>query len=107
MADEPVIEYGVKELIGNLRTEVASGFSRVEALMGSKADKADLAEIRGELHTHAARLVDLEKHRDDSSVEARVRRMASDRRDAWFKFAIPTGLTAVYTVLFLIQAHVF
>lgn len=92
---DPVIEFGVKELLAELRKEVAAGFASTTAVMAGKADKVDLAEIRGELKGHNDRIASLEKERD----ERRVRRQAITERRAWSHWAIPVALTLVSLAL--------
>lgn len=103
---DPIIRYSVRDLLDVMRSEVAAGFARVESSLVSKAEKADVAELHGEMRTIVGRVTALEKHKDDAEVALRVKELAQSKRDAWFRFAIPAGLTATYTVLALIQAHV-
>ena len=103
---EPIIRFSVRDLLDRMSSDIAAGFARVEASLGAKADKADLAELHGEMRTVIGRVSALEKHRDDNEVALRVRELAQSKRDAWFKFAIPAGLTATYTILALVEAHI-
>lgn len=106
MIDEPVIEYGVKELLSDIRKEIASGFSAITTSMDGKADKSDLAEIRGELRGHADRIVALERETEQrkaaAEAAAQVVRDHTDRD----RFRTSTGLTWLWIVIALVSLAV-
>ena len=103
---EPIIRFSVRDLLDRMSSDIAAGFARVESSLVSKAEKADVAELHGEMRTIVGRVTALEKHKDDAEVAMRVKELAQSKRDAWFRFAIPAALTATYTLLALAQAHV-
>lgn len=60
IAHGPVITYDVKDILADMRREQAAGFAELKGALSTKADKIDLAEIRGELKHHGERLDRLE-----------------------------------------------
>ena len=60
--------YSVKEIVDLTRREQTTGFSRLEVLLATKADKADVEKLRSDLNTHR----EVTNHRFESLEDARV-----------------------------------
>lgn len=48
-ANEPVVEYSVKDLLNDMRREQTVGFTRLDTKLDGKADRTDLAAVQAEL----------------------------------------------------------
>ena len=57
MAEDPVtLTSIIVDSLNRVEGKVDAGLSRIEATMEAKADKSDLAEIRGEIKSHGVEL---------------------------------------------------
>jgi len=82
MADEG---YSVKDVVDITRREQTAGFARLETLLSTKADKADVESLRTDLNSHRhetnRRLGTLEDARVATEAVDRVR--TKSRSDRW------------------------
>lgn len=74
------VSYDLKDLLAEIKNEQAKGFSRVETAMLAKADKTDIAELRGISQEHTRRLDALEEDRRLREERAKVHQ-ARDQAD--------------------------
>lgn len=87
MAD-PTIEGIILDALNRLESKVDSGFADTNAKLDSKAEKADLREIKGELRGLDSRLKQLEDDKRSRDVikathEERDRHFLSKRGRLW------------------------
>ena len=80
--DDPSFSSMILDSLNRVEGKLDSGLARVEAKMDSKADKVDLAEIRGELKSHGADIAALkEATRIRSAENNAVVADAKDKQD--------------------------
>lgn len=101
--DNAVVTYGVKELLAALREELSNGFVRLETALSGKADKADLAEIRGELKAHGEEIGRLKEKESEREAAAEAHTRILDRQTEWRRWAVPALLTAVMVIVMVLQ----
>jgi hypothetical protein len=82
---DPVIEFSVRQLLAEIRTELgtrlseiraeqASGFSRLETRLESKADKTDVAKLQSDFAHLGTRLESLEQRQRAADIEEKARK---------------------------------
>jgi hypothetical protein len=103
-ADNPLIVYDLKDLLADIKREQSVGFASLERAISEKAAKTDLAQIEGEIRGHGDKLRALEKIRDSEKATTEARARLRERQMHYRQWAIPAGLTALYTVVFVLQA---
>lgn len=65
---EPVVQYGMKELLANLQTSIDTGFATVATRLEGKADKADVESLRSDLRHVVERTEGLEAWRREQDA---------------------------------------
>jgi hypothetical protein len=80
--DEPSVLSLIVSSLDNLSEKVDKGLSKIDAKLDGKADKSDLAEIRGELRGHSQRLGALEEAERLRKAKAEVH-AERDQRSWW------------------------
>lgn len=95
--------YSVKEVVDLTRKEQSEGFNRVEVLLSSKADKADLGPIHQRLDEHDGHIRTLQ---DAVLIDATedARKVNRSNNIKWF-IGVSTIIAA--TALGTILAHIF
>ena len=104
MADEP--GYTVKEIVDMTRQEQTAGFTRVETLLSTKADKTDLIPIHAKLSEHDGHIRTLQDAvLVDGAAEARSNYIRTGRVAFWSLVA-SCGAAAgaiVYAVVYVVR----
>ena len=95
--------YTIKEVVDLTRQEQTAGFTRVEVLLSSKADKADLEPIHRKLDEHEGHIRTLQ---DTVLTEATRESSKSTFRNN-VKWAIGVSAVIAATALGTILAHIF
>ena len=99
MADED--SYTVKEIVDMTRQEQTAGFTRIESLLESKADKADLEPIHEKLTKHDGHIRELQ----DVVLVTAQQDAAREKRTNFWRWAIGTGAVLAATALGAFLAH--
>lgn len=93
--DDAAVSYTVRELLDRIDRQQTQAFARIETSMATKADKADVAQLKVEMRIHGERLtrVDdrvtmLEAGEHDRRIKADVhverdQRVLTVRQKAW------------------------
>ena len=105
--DDLTVTYGVKELLSDIKTDVAAGFAKLEGALGKKADKADISRLEGRMDSHQTRIEALEKRQDNDDSARNAAQEVRQSHTEWKRWAIPTALTVVWIIVALVQAGVF
>ena len=100
MADDG---YSIKEVVDLTRQEQTAGFTRVEVLLSSKADKADLIPIHQKLDEHDGHIRTLQ----DVVLTNATRESSKSTFRNNVKWAIGVTSVIAATALGTILAHVF
>ena len=95
--------YSLKEVVDLTRQEQATGFNRIEILLASKADKADLGPINRRLDVHDGQIRTLQ----DTALAEANGAAAREKRIMNIKWGVGASMLIVATILGAILAHVF
>ena len=94
--------YTVKEIVDMTRKEQTAGFTKIESLLSTKADKADLEPIHQKLAEHDGHLRELQ---DAMLVEEKAATIRESRTAAW-RWGIGTVAGVVAVIVGVILSHV-
>jgi hypothetical protein len=95
--DNAVVTYSVADLLGAMKTDMTAGFASLHEAMKGKADKADLAEIKGQLEGHEKMISVLaQKQALDDRARVTEEQIRNNRLD-WRKWGVPTLLSVLGT----------
>ena len=100
MSEEP--GYSIRDVVDITRQEQTAGFAKLEVLLASKADKADLIPINQRLDQHDGHIRTLQ---DSVLAEATREGSKSNFRNN-VKWAIGVLAVIVATILGVVLAHV-
>ena len=95
--------YSIKEVVDLTRKEQTEGFTKLEVLLASKADKADLEPIHRKLDEHDGHIRTLQ---DAVLVDATEEGSKSNRVNN-IRWAIGVSSVVFATVLATVLGHVF
>ena len=101
MTESIRISYELTEVLDNIRKDQATGFAKLDALLGAKASKGDVEALALQLRTYQqtteGRLASLEL----SANEHRVAQRVSQEHEGRFLTRKQSRLAAIYALLTL------
>ncbi len=91
MDDQPPkdirVSVSLLDMLADIRKEQTAGFARIEATMGNKADKADVARMEARLDAHGKALDEHRTHIAELQMQAReeaqARQSAASTNQWW------------------------